>query len=576
MPRSPMSGSPIQRGASNRSANITNASTGGTITRSGNFGDKYDPIRRAIGQAPDPQAVVTPVDAPQASPYAALGPYKDISQYNAGILRQTAQGQTDPGANPLENVQPIPSTIGGEGFYQNPFDPEGGAPISQAQWDTLKGQMSMIHRPSNQAQAKRHSERSVAKRAGGEGHPPTPIRGLLMGTTEANDEFMLTNPEAATPTDRANYKAEGTAIMKDFAQMMTRNKGELTYADFEDIGDRLGAQHEDHPGFIRNMMQQEMKRNKKLRDEFDHIRLTGSPATQGNDLFKSKFDEREQKIMLRKIAVGSDPNGYMDPDMMKDLGFEKMGETGEIPIYATGQDAAGNIIPVTAADVATRAKLMYKIDPTQAFQPTINPGSGEIQTADGTITSEGGNITGGQAPSIVFGVGRDADGRVVHLADGRVIPERSAPAILKVLDAQNETEKASEIRQALDIPEPKAPDAPNRTPVPTPVPTAVPTSDSMKKIKRDMKKSLAAKEGLVRTGSEGQTLIYNPSTGKVMTVWDDSITDELKGIAKVPSTITVQKARGVLTAWNVLKGMTTKALKDINADADAAFAAKGQ
>tara|TARA_R110002110_G_scaffold336074_1_gene546600 strand:+ start:3917 stop:5524 length:1608 start_codon:yes stop_codon:yes gene_type:complete len=459
-----MSGSPIQRGASNRSANITNASTGGTITRSGNFGDKYDPIRRAIGQAPDPQAVVTPVDAPQASPYAALGPYKDISQYNAGILRQTAQGQTDPGANPLENVQPIPSTIGGEGFYQNPFDPEGGAPISQAQWDTLKGQMSMIHRPSNQAQAKRHSERSVAKRAGGEGHPPTPIRGLLMGTTEANDEFMLTNPEAATPTDRANYEAEGTAIMKDFAQMMTRNKGELTYADFEDIGDRLGAQHEDHPGFIRNMMQQEMKRNKKLRDEFDNIRLTGSPETQGNSSFQ-QMEPAAQQTMKQMIQAASDPNGFMHPKLMEELGFEKMGETGEIPIYATGQDAAGNLIPATAADVAVRAKLMYGIDPTQAFQPTINPGSGEIQTADGTITSEGGNITGGQAPSIVFGVGRDADGRVVHLADGRVIPERSAPAILKVLDAQNETEKASEIRQALDIPEPKAPDAPNRTPV---------------------------------------------------------------------------------------------------------------
>ena len=184
-----------------------------------------------------------------------------------------------------------------------------------------------------------------------------------------------------------------------------------------------------------------------------------------------------QQTMKQMIQAASDPNGFMHPKLMEELGFEKMGETGEIPIYATGQDAAGNLIPATAADVAVRAKLMYGIDPTQAFQPTIQPGSGEIQTANGNITSADGQITGRQEPSLLAGVsrdtngsivssvGRDADGIIAQLSDGSVVSEKSAAAIIKVMESKGNIDNANALRESFGIPEQKAPDAPNRTPV---------------------------------------------------------------------------------------------------------------
>ncbi|MHC4370929.1 MAG: hypothetical protein ACYSW8_25240, partial [Planctomycetota bacterium] len=323
---------------------------------------------RVQGGIPEaPMAPAAPVAATPVSPYAAVAESgaTNMAQYNASVMRRTAGGQTDPGPSPLAGVAAQQHPAGGPGSVVNPFNPEG-APITREQYDNMVGQFAMTHRAAPAARGKSYSERYVGAAAGADGFEPQPMRGLLRRNVKAADDIINQYPQSVEPEVLANYKEVGNDIRRQYTEFRTKNTGTMSLDDL--------------------LLQEQIARDPELNAEFQQFKLTGDVAGQGNELFRTQFDEAMQQQIMAQVGLATAPGGgFIMPQLAETLGLQ------EDTLRGSGymvQTAAGEQVPATAETIADIANRLYGIggaQPAQPAQPAAAPAP--------DVTVEPGGIT---------------------------------------------------------------------------------------------------------------------------------------------------------------------------------------
>jgi len=382
------------------------------------------------------------------------------------------------------------------------------------QWSNMKARMGMFHQASPQVQAKQLKERVVAGRAGGVGNAPNTMSSLLFGGAEPNDKPMLESPEYIDPETRAVLKSERVQVTQDFANMMTNNSGDFNLKDLMEMGDRLAMQHPDQDGFIRNMLQTEMKRNTKLKNEADQYKLTGeseSMGERGNEVVQG-LPLPEQAMLKAQVATATRPGGFLHPDLAERLGF---GEDTGVGYQMMGADKI--LRDVTPADIAARAQALFGLGGgVQPFAPTQPTGSGTITGADGrSVSVEGGKFTGFNAAQNsaaaeimampgIRGVVKGPEGVNVQIQGGGVIHQKNVQEQIDILlgrGTESDKQFASTLQKVFGI---------EAKPTVPEIKTQKQAQDALKTIET----STAKKEGYIREDAYGNTIMWDPMERK--------------------------------------------------------------
>jgi len=389
---------------------------------------------------PDPVApAAAPAPAPQPNP---LEGYRNIDEYASGMKRQSAGGTLPMGPNPMADMQPVkaPGVIGDA--YLNPFDSEGtGGYLGINDWENLKSQMGMIHRPSDQIRGKQYGDNQIARTMGGVVPSPYSMESMMNGTATPHDEIARENPDSIPMSQRIINKKDFSKAMHDWAKWKTANSGRLTLDNVYAQGDRLVDKYPNIDGALKNQFEKDIQQDPSLKNEFDQRAMTGESPTMGNPTFQGLPQEKQDQYNTA-LDMAADM-GFQDPELMKALGFTEvdgryMVRKAGIVTDKDGKQSIGMVEnEVTSEDVAEFAERKWGRGGEVQAAPEQPQGTGTITGADVQTTSYGAEgITGGHVPQGadvdpaslpgIIGVAETPNGKVLTLIGGGIVDKKSA------------------------------------------------------------------------------------------------------------------------------------------------------
>lgn len=519
-------GPPITGARSNRTANRFSNRHRTTTTQGHPL-----PVQQTPGTAP-----VAVAPAPPPGTIAGLEGFQNFRQFSASIDRRTAGGQVEATADPFAGVQAtlIP---GRRGFVRDPFNPETGAHISQADFDRIQAQSAILHRPSDASLGKQFSDRFLGGRAGAEGQDIVPMDDILTGRAKGADQVALNQPHTVDNRVLTVFNKEKSKVRREFSEAMTRNQGDFDFDDLRREAENLGRNHPNHRQFIGNMLQAFIKKDPNLKAEFDQFKQTGSTASTGNatfqqlpreqqarfsDAIEAALDEEQRILALpEETRAGAIAGGSVPPEFLEALGFVKTETEGFQKITFGGELAR-----LTPRDIIDAAQRRFGLGgaapepiPEAPLPTTLTQGAAPVPP----------RIT--EIPGIE-GVRSGALGHIVTLTGGTEITTESAPEFIADLEENGQPPQlafAAALRNEFGInvaqstaPVPLAADATTTTTT-----VQVITGEERAQMDKQIKKTEEGKTGLLRTDSKGDILVWNPVTQDFIVAVQKQTLDEL-------------------------------------------------